>query len=136
MIRPLDSLVAARYARGDEERGSASVEAILIIPVVLLILFGIFQGVVILQANNVAQAAASTAYNTARLFDGSTEEGTAAGNAALTQAGNILSGTNVSVQRTPETVTVTITGKAATLIPGLPVAISRTVSGPTERWTQ
>ena len=85
-------------------------------------------------ANNVAQAAASTAYNSARLYDASTEDGVNAGNAALTQAGTILTGTNVTVQRGAETVTVTVTGTAATLLPGLPATVTRTVTGPTERW--
>lgn len=106
----------------------------MIIPVVLLIFFGLIQGAVVLQANNVAQAAASTAYNSARLYDASSEDGVSAGNAALTQAGTILTGTNVTVQRNAESVTVTVTGTAATLLPGMPATISRTVTGPTERW--
>ena len=127
-------LRVARHARDANERGSAAVEGIMVIPAVLLLVFGFIQGAVVLQANNVAQAAASTAYNSARLYDASTEDGVNAGNAALTQAGTILSGTNVVVQRNVETVTVTVTGTAATLIPGLPATISRTVTGPTERW--
>lgn len=51
----------------------------MIIPVVLLIFFGLIQGAVVLQANNVAQAAASTAYNSARLYDASSEDGVSAG---------------------------------------------------------
>lgn len=47
-----------------------------------------------------------------------------------------MSGSNVVVQRTAETVTVTVTGTVATLLPGLPVTVSRTVTGPTERWVQ
>lgn len=129
-------LHTARRARGEDERGSAAVEAIMIVPVVLMIFFGLIQGAVVLQANNVAQAAASTAYNAARLYDASTEDGVNAGNTALTQAGTILSGTNVVVQRTAQTVTVTVTGTSATIIPGLPASISRTVTGPTERWVQ
>ncbi len=136
MSRVHTLLHTARPARGELERGSAAVEAIMIIPVVLLIFFGIIQGAVVLQANNVAQAAASTAYNSARLYDASSEEGVSAGEAALTQAGSIVSGSNVVVQRTAETVTVTVTGTVATLLPGLPVTVSRTVTGPTERWVQ
>lgn len=134
MSRILTITHRARTARGENERGSAAVEAIMIIPAVLMIFFAIIQGAVVLQANNVAQAAASTAYNSARLYDASTEDGVNAGNAALTQAGTILTGTNVTVQRGAETVTVTVTGTAATLIPGLPATVSRTVTGPTERW--
>lgn len=134
MSRAFSNSHRVRTARGENERGSAAVEAIMVIPVVFMIFFGIIQGAVVLQANNVAQAAASTAYNSARLYDASTEDGVNAGNAALTQAGTILTGTNVTVQRGAETVTVTVTGSAATLIPGLPATISRTVTGPTERW--
>lgn len=134
MSRVHSFLHSVRHARGANERGSAAVEGIMVIPAVLLIFFGLIQGVVVLQANNVAQTAASTAYNSARLYDASTEDGVNAGNEALTQAGTILTGTTVTVQRGAETVTVTVTGTAATLIPGLPATISRTVTGPTERW--
>lgn len=134
LSRLLSTLHTTRDARGEGERGSAAVEAVLIIPVVFLIIFGIIQGAVVLQASNVAQAAASSAYNAARLFDATSDDGVTAGDSALNQAGTILSGTNVVVQRSPQSVTVTVTGTAATLIPGLPVTISRSVTGPTERW--
>ncbi|MFH8253031.1 TadE family protein [Microbacterium sp. B2969] len=123
-----------RFPHGENERGSAAVEAIIILPVVFLIIFGIIQGAVVMQANNVAQAAASTAYNAARLYNGTSEDGVSAGDAVLTQAGTILAGTNVVVQRAPESVTVTVSGTAASLIPGVPLTVSRTVTGPTERW--
>ena len=87
-----------------------------------------------LQANNLAQVAASSAYETARLYDATTEDGIAQGNATLSQAGTTLSGTEVTVQRTAETVTVTVTGTAPSLLPGVPIPISRTVIGPTEKW--
>lgn len=123
--------------RSDEgERGSASVEAVVIIPFVFLLIFAIIQGVVVLQAGNVAQAAASTAYNSARLYDSTAADGIAAGNATAAQAGSIISDVTVSVTRTRTTVTVTVTGKGATLLPGYTTDIERTVSGPTERWVE
>lgn len=132
--RPLLRFHRTSPACGESERGSASVEAIVAIPVVLLIIFGIIQGVVVLQANNLAQVAASSAYETARLYDATTEDGIAQGNATLSQAGTTLSGTEVTVQRTAETVTVTVTGTAPSLLPGVPIPISRTIIGPTEKW--
>ncbi len=136
MNRALARIHALRTAQGAGERGSMSVEAILIVPAFLLIFFGVVQGVISLQANNVASAAATVAYNSARLYDATTADGVTAGNTSLTQAGTILSGTQVTVQRTAQTVTVTVSGTAATVIPGVTSHIERTVSGPTERWVQ
>ena len=120
--------------RGEGERGSSSVEAIIILPVLFGIFFIIIQGAVWLQAGNIAQSAATSAYNAARLFDGTTSDGAAAGYATADQAGSILSNTVVTIDRTATTVTVTVSGDAPTLIPGMTTHVERTVSGPVERW--
>lgn len=122
------------FRLGGAERGSQSVEGILIIPVLFGIFFVIIQGAVWLQAGNIAQSAASSAYNEARLYQATSSDGIAAGNATAAQAGSILGNVEVAVARTPTTVTVTVTGTAPSLIPGFVTNVERTVSGPTERW--
>jgi Flp pilus assembly protein TadG len=127
------TLTALRRA-GASERGSQTVEAIIVLPVLFGIFFLIVQGAVWLHAGNIAQAAASSAYNSARLYDAGAADGVAAGTATSQQAGSILTAAEVAVDRSATTVTVTVSGNAPTLIPGWDTRVERTVSGPTERW--
>jgi hypothetical protein len=126
--------LTALRREGASERGSQTVEAIIVLPVLFVIFFVIVQGAVWLHAGNIAQASASSAYNSARLFDASAADGVAAGSATAEQNGTVLSGAAVTVDRTATTVTVTVTGNAATLIPGWDTRVGRTVTGPVERW--
>jgi hypothetical protein len=128
------TLTALRRA-GASERGSQTVEAIIVLPVLFGIFFLIVQGAVWLHAGNIAQASASSAYNSARLYDASAADGVAAGTATAQQSGTVLIGSAVAVDRTATTVTVTVTGNAPTLVPGWDTHVERTVSGPVERWT-
>lgn len=106
------------------------------LPVLFGVFFVIVQGAVWLHAGNIAQAAASSAYNAARLFDAGAADGVAAGTASAEQAGTVLDGAVVVVDRTITTVTVTVTGNAPTLVPGWDTHVERTVSGPVERWIE
>jgi Flp pilus assembly protein TadG len=128
------TLTALRRA-GASERGSQTVEGIIVLPVLFGVFFLIVQGAVWLHAGNIAQASASSAYNSARLYDGSAADGVAAGTATAEQSGTMLVGSAVAVDRTATTVTVTVTGNAPTLVPGWDTFVERTVSGPVERWT-
>lgn len=117
------------------ERGNAPVDFVLVAPVLLLIFFGIIQGSMWYQAQNVAHAAASAAYNSARADNGTSESGQAAGYQVITNQGTTLNGASVAVSRTANQVSVTVTGSAPTIVPGWGgPAVSQTVSGPTEKW--
>jgi len=130
LLRPLRE--PHSMSRGGGEAGSASVTGVMIFPVALAIVFAIIQGSTWLIAGNVAQAAASAAYNTARLYQSTAQAGVAAGEDVA--AGSILEGVTVSVQRTPTTVTVTVRGTAPTIVPLMNTNVERTVVGPVERW--
>lgn len=118
------------------EHGSASVEAIVILPALFGIFFLIVQGAVWLQAGNIAQSAASSAYNTARLYQSSANAGEAAGYATAEQSGTILEHTTVTVTITDTTVTARVTADGTSLVPGFPTKVDRTVTGPRERWIE
>ncbi|POH71197.1 TadE protein [Cryobacterium zongtaii] len=126
--------LTALRREGASERGSQTVEAIIVLPVLFGVFFVIVQGAVWLHAGNIAQAAASSAYNAARLYDSVAADGVAAGTASAQQTGTVLDGAVVEVDRTMTTVTVTVTGNAPTLVPGWDTRVERTVSGPVERW--
>ena len=126
--------VGSRVLGGD--RGASSVEAAIILPALLLLFFAVVHGAAFLHAGNIAQASAQAAYEEARLFDGTAAQGVAAGQAAGAASGGGLENVTVTVDRGTETVTVTVTGRAPMLIPGLPLDVTRTVTGPVERWSQ
>jgi Flp pilus assembly protein TadG len=120
---------------GGREQGNASVDFILVFPVLLMIFFGIIQGSMWYQAQNVAHAAASAAYNSARVDNGTPGSGQAAGYQVISNQGSTLGGASVTVSRVVNQVSVTVTGKAPTLVPGWGgPEVTQTVSGPTERW--
>lgn len=123
--------------RDARERGDANVEMVLVFPVFAAMVFAIIQGAIWYDAGNVAQAAATVALNEARTYQSTATAGSNAGNTFLADNGANLKSPNVSVARTPTAVTVTVTGHSATIIPGwFGTNISRTVTGPVERWVQ
>jgi hypothetical protein len=133
--RFLMTALLAKVERGSYERGDANVEMIIVFPVFAAMFFAILQGAIWLDAGNIAQAAANTAYNSARTYDGTSAGGNSAGYIFISTRGKNLDTPTVEVDRTAATVTVTVTGHSLTLIPGwFGTNVSRTVTGPVERW--
>ena len=119
----------------DNERGNAPVEFVLIFPVLLVMFFGIIQGAMWYQGQNIAHAAASAAYNNSRASNGTSGSGVTAGNEVINQHQGSLNGASIFVDKNANVVSVTVTGQASTFIPGWHgPTITQTVSGPTERW--
>ncbi len=123
----------ARPGRRRDERGSAAIEAVIVLPVFLLLVFLIVQGALWYSARSAAQATATTAMNAARTYQSTAEDGVAAGDDFLASHTIIHDGA-VTVNVTPTTVTVTVTGRSAALVPGFAPEVSSTVTGPVERW--
>ncbi|MCH7229956.1 pilus assembly protein [Glycomyces sp. L485] len=126
---------SSRPSRGSEarDRGSASVEAVIATPMLLLLVLAIIQAGLLVHAHHIAQAAAHTALDAARaeLADGGT--GTTAAEASLQRnASRALEDTGVSVWRGPETVTVTITGQTVRIVPLFDLPVEVTVTGAVE----
>ncbi len=95
----------------------------------LIVQFGVWA-----HATHIAQAAANIGLQSARAYRGSAADGDAAARQILDQsAGSILSSRSVAVTRTATTVTVTITGTATTVVPGMRLPVTVTVTGPVER---
>ncbi|WP_298462074.1 TadE family protein [uncultured Cellulomonas sp.] len=124
-------------ARLCPERGSASVEAVILYPAVLLLLFAIVQGGVYAHARNVARDVANGAVIAARSQDATAADGISEGTARLERAGgaSLITGATVQVERGPATVTVTVTGSALSILPGVSgLPITQTASGAVERF--
>lgn len=120
--------------RPRNERGASSVEAVLVFPALVVLFFGIVQGAVVLHAGNIAQAAAQAAFEEARLYGADLDDAVATGFAVAGSSGDALTSVTVEVEASDTVVSVTVSGVAPSFVPGLPVAVERTVTGPVERW--
>ncbi len=84
---------------------------------------------------NAAQQAAGAAYTIARAYDAHPEDGEEAALQLLDALNGSLREPTVTVARANETVTVTVTGEAIILFPGLWLPpVTHTQVGPVERW--
>lgn len=117
-----------------DERGAVTLQNVIVAPVLLLMFAAFLHFGILLHANNLAQAAATSAYNAARNYNASSSDGSAAGLAILSQSGSPIAGASVVVNRSATVVTVTVTGQAPSFVPGVSTAVDVTVTGPVERW--
>lgn len=84
---------------------------------------------------NIAQVTANTAYQQARSYQATNEDGIAAGQQIIAAHAGELNQSQVDVTRTADTVTVTVTGRPASILPGLLLPpITKTLTGPIEQW--
>ena len=115
------------------ERGLTSTELAVVIPVLIALILVPFQVALWWHARQVADAAANEAVDAAQVATATQQDGEAAAAWFLDAAGN-LTDPQVTVTRTPDTVTVTVTGRAPRLIPGRDWAVTAVASGPIERF--
>lgn len=126
--RPVTRLTA-RLKEEDGYAGTAIAYPAVVVLCLAIVQFGLYYA-----AENTAQAAAWTAYQQARAYHASAAAGRAAG-LQLLGGGSLLTGGQIVIIRTADTVTVTTTGAAITILPGLPLPpVTRTLTGPVERW--
>lgn len=137
--RGADSRSGLRPDREPRDRGSVSLELVVVFPVILLIIFGGMQGALFYYARSVALAAAQEGSRAAGAETGSAGIGQSAASAFVQQAGgsDVLQGAQVTASRTATTATVTVTGQSLSLVPGLTgITVSQTASVPVERITR
>ena len=107
-----------RRVRGGGERGSASVEAALVLPLLLLALLGSVQFALVHHAGSVARAAAVEGARLAASEGASQEAGAARARAVLRSGlGGAGAGFTVTVRRLGETVEVRAAGSHRLFIP-------------------
>lgn len=124
-----------RRARG--ERGSASAELVVLMPLLLMVLFASVQGAVYFHARTLAIAAAQEGARAAAREHGSQAAGTSAAAAFLTAtAGDSLTGITITGSRTASAATITVRGSSLTLIPGWTPTVEHSASLPVERITR
>ncbi|MFM9920902.1 hypothetical protein [Lacisediminihabitans sp. H27-G8] len=127
--------IRARRLRAGLAREDGFASEIIILPGLFLILITALQGALWYLGSNVAQTAAIAAYNNARAYQSAPAIGQTAANQIIDGMPGFLEHPQVDITRTPTTVTVTITGTAESLIPGVQLPpVTRTITGPVERW--
>lgn len=120
--------------RRRRDRGAASVELVLATPLLGLLLMAAVQFALWQHASHMAQAAANEGVQIARAYGSSAAAGRSDTEALLADlSGGVLTGTSVSASRSATTATITITGHAEAVIPGLSFPIKVTVTAPVER---
>ena len=121
--------------RGD--RGSSTLELVIVFPVVLLIICGGITAALFFHARNVALAAAQEGLRDASAVNGTGVDGEQRARQFLDQAGgnDVLRDINVTRDMGPNWATVTVTGKSLTLVPGMTLRIEQSATGPVERFT-
>ncbi|MER6047273.1 TadE/TadG family type IV pilus assembly protein [Streptomyces sp. NPDC001793] len=122
--------------RWRDDRGAASTQLVLVVPVLLLLAMLIVQFALVWHARHIAQYAAQRALAAARTQHGSTADGQAQAARSLAALGNrTLTTPSVTVERTTAQTTVRVRGTVMAVVPGLHLHASGTASGPTERLT-
>ena len=127
----------ARTAAG-RERGSSSIQMVILMPALFSIMFLGMQGALYYHARTVAIAAAQEGARAAGSQNGTAVGGISAASSFVSDAGgkDVLPGAHMTGGRSATTATVTVTGTSLSVIPGWSPAVSQSASVPVERITR
>lgn len=118
------------------ERGASSIQTVLTYPIVLMLTFGMVQGVLWFHAQNTAQSVANGAVQAARVEGGTVESGYAEASARLARGGDAFASVDVFVVRGEERVAARVVGLAPSIVPGFRgLRVEQSATGPVERFT-
>ena len=139
MRRPAGFVLLDRHRTVKEhERGSTSVQMVLLMPALFAVMFLGMQGALFYHARTVALAAAQEGVRTAAGLAGSGAAGAQDAYAFVDAAGgdDVLTGARVSASRSATSATVTVSGRSLSVIPGWRPTVTQSASAPVERITQ
>jgi Flp pilus assembly protein TadG len=127
-----------RTAAVRRERGSSSIQMVILMPALFSIMFLGMQGALYYHARTVAIAAAQEGARAAGSQNGTAAEGVSAASSFVSDAGgkDVLPGAHMTGGRSATTATMTVTGTSLSVIPGWSPAVSQSASVPVERITQ
>jgi Flp pilus assembly protein TadG len=119
------------------ERGSATIELLILLPVLFAVMFLGMQAALYHHARTVAIAAAQEGARVAGGEEGSKASGAAAATSFVADAGgdDVLADATVTVSRTATTATVVVKGVSLSVIPGWNPTVQQSASTPVERVT-
>ena len=115
------------------ERAIATIEMAILTPVMLLLVTVSTQAALWQEADHVALAAAESGVAAGAEVGGSSAGATGQAMSAASQMGSgVLISPGVTVSESGGLVTVSVTGQAEQLVPGIPVSVSASASAPIE----
>ncbi len=129
------SLLTARWRRlrATRDRGDATVEAVIIVPVIVVLTLLVVQFVLVWHGRHLAQAAAQTAARAAATYQAQPAVGQSAGDQYLAEvAPNLLPGRTVTVIRDAVSATAIVTADVLTVIPFAGFQIQEQSTAPLE----
>ena len=122
--------------RAAGDRGDVTAEAVIIIPVIVVLTLLVVQFALVWHGRHVAQAAAQTAARSAAAYQAGPGAGLAAGQAYLTEvAPNLLSSSNLTVTRSLDSASASVHAEVLTVIPLLTIAIQEDAAAPLETFS-
>lgn len=130
--------MATPLGRLRTDRGAATTQLVIVVPLLLLIALLSVQFALAWHARHIAQYAAQRALAAGRVQDGATADANARARRSLAALGNrVLIAPSVAAERTTTRTTVRVEGTVMRVLPlpGLVLHASGTASGPTERVT-
>ncbi|MFB7194090.1 TadE family protein [Streptomyces sp. NPDC056240] len=123
------------HTKRPADRGAASTELVLVVPLLMTLLLFIVQFALALHAQHIAQTAASRALAAARAQDSTAAAGNARAAATLRLLGGaVLKHPTVTVSRGAKSVVTHVEGEVLVVVPGLHLRVAGNAAGPTERW--
>ncbi|TDD66987.1 pilus assembly protein [Jiangella aurantiaca] len=121
--------------RRRSERGSATLETVVLWPAVFVLIFGIVHAGLWFHARNIALSAAREGARAASMAGGTGGAARAADFLTATTDGRVMRVGDIHEVADTDTVTVTVSGSSTTLIPGWRVDVSQSATAPIRRWT-
>lgn len=123
----------ARRLRG--ERGDATVEAVLAVPVLLLLIMTVIQFGLFYHAAHTAEAAAQEGVRAARVEDGTAADGRDRAERFMHDAApTLVNDVRVDAARDNEVARVEVTGSVRAIVPGLHLSVHAKAESPVERF--
>ena len=124
-------------ARPPNDRGSATVQIVVLMPALFLLMFTGMEAALIYHARTVAIAAAQEGARAAAAQYSSAAAGDAAAEQFIASAGgkDVLRGVTVTATRDATTASVAVVGEAMSVVPGWTPQIVQNASAPVERVT-
>lgn len=131
------TLARSRSSRRAGERGSVSIEQVLLLSVLFGVMFLGMQAALFYHARTVAIAAAHQGAKAASGENSTASDGIAAASAFIADAGgeDVLRGASTTAHRSATTVTVTVTGHSLSVIALWTPKVVQSASLPVERLT-
>ena len=134
--RPAGNRTRPRTPATDTDRGSSTLGAILVIPVMILLTMLVLQFAMLWHGKHVAAAVAQTGVQGAAGYRSTAADGQAQAEGYLADvAPNLLRDATVTVDRGTGTVTARVSARIPSVLPFTDFDVQETVTGPVERFS-